>query len=86
VSVIKYLNDEISWEEMVQEVAAPEWAADIPDPAALAEAVTTAEADLKKAKGAEKAEKERAVQYAQLRADLYNEYYHEATGDLVEQR
>jgi ABC-type glycerol-3-phosphate transport system substrate-binding protein len=86
VSVNKFLAGEISWEEMVKEVAAPEWAADIPPPPALADGVATAQADLKKAKKAEKPDKEHALGFAQLRADLYNTYYHEATGDLVEQR
>jgi hypothetical protein len=86
VSVIKFLAGEITWEEMVQEVAAPEWAADIPTPAALAEAITAAEADLEKAKKSERPDKERALEFARLRSELYNEYYHEATGDMVELR
>ena len=36
VSVNEFLAGDITWEELVQEVAHPEWAADIPSPEALA--------------------------------------------------
>lgn len=82
----QFLNGEISAEELVTQVAYPEWAADIPDSAALAAATADAQAQLDAATDEEKEAKERALAYAQLRESLYNTYYHSMTGDLTERR
>jgi ABC-type glycerol-3-phosphate transport system substrate-binding protein len=86
VAVNEFLAGDITWQELVADVAHPEWAADIPSPEALQEAVATAEAELEDASEEERADKERALRFAQLRADLYNTYYHDYSGDLVEQQ
>ncbi len=82
----QFLNGEITAEELVKQVAYPEWAADIPDSATLAAATADAQAQLDAATEEEKEGKERALAYAQLRESLYNTYYHSMTGDLTEQR
>jgi ABC-type glycerol-3-phosphate transport system substrate-binding protein len=82
----QFLNDEISAEELVKQVAFNEWAADIPDSATLATATADAQAQLDAATEEEKEGKERALAYAQLRESLFNTYYHSMTGDLTELR
>ncbi len=86
VTFNRFLAGEITAEELVKEVAYPEWAADIPDSATLAAATADAQAQLDAATEEEKEGKERALAYAQLRESLYNTYYHSMTGDLTEQR
>lgn len=82
----QFLNGEISAEELVTQVAYPEWAADIPDAATLAAATADAQAQLEAATDDEKEGKERALAYAQLRESLFTTYYHSMTGDLTELR
>ena len=84
VEITKYLNGEISMEEMVTNVSAAEWAGDIPALEVLQENVTTAEVELNDAGEEEKDDKERALKYAQLRLKLYSDYYYNMTGDLKE--
>lgn len=87
VAFNQYLAGDITAEELVKQVAYPEWAADIPDSATLATAVTDAQAQVDAAgTDDEKAAAERALAYAQLREGLYNTYYHNMTGDLTEKR
>lgn len=86
VDMIKYLKGEISMGDMVQNVSAPEWAADIPSMDALQEAVDSAEEELSNASEDEKQDKERALRYAQLRLKLYDQYYYNKTGNLIELR
>jgi ABC-type glycerol-3-phosphate transport system substrate-binding protein len=85
VHVTAFLRDEITWEEMIANVAGPEWAADIPPVAALDEAVAAAQAEVDAAAEDTKEEKERALKYNQLRAGLYKDYYWNMSGDLVPQ-
>lgn len=84
VEMSRFLAGDSTWQEMVNAVAYPEWAADIPAPEALQEAVATAEAEAAAATGDDVEAKAHALGYATLRADLYNTYYHAMTGDLVE--
>lgn len=82
----RFLADEITADELVRAVAYPEWAADIPDAATLAAAVTEAQAQVDAATDDEKDGAERALAFAQLRQGLYNTYYHDMTGDLTVKR
>ncbi len=82
----QYLNGDLTAEELVEQVAFTEWAADIPDSATLAASTADAQAQLDAATEEEKEGKERALAFAQLRENLYNTYYHNMTGDLTEQR
>ena len=80
----QYLSGAITWQDLVSQVAYPEWAADIPAPDGLATAVADAQAAFDAAADADKEAAQRSLTYAQLRESLYNTYYHNKTGDLVE--
>ncbi|MBB5791707.1 ABC-type glycerol-3-phosphate transport system substrate-binding protein [Jiangella mangrovi] len=83
VDVTRFLNGEIDWDEMVTSVAAPEWVADIPTLETLQGAVATAEQELAAATPEDTEAKEHALGLAQLRLQIYQRYYYEASGDLV---
>jgi ABC-type glycerol-3-phosphate transport system substrate-binding protein len=80
----QYLSGAITWQELVNQVAFPEWAADIPAPDGLATTVSEAKAAFDAAAEEDKEGTQRALTYAELREKLYNTYYHNKTGDLVE--
>ena len=82
----KYLNGEQELKETIEAITAPEWAADIPSQEALQEAVDAAQGELENASEEEKAAKERALRYAELRQRLYVDYYYNMTGNLEEKR
>ena len=84
VAVTKFLAGDMASDAMVKEVAADEWAKDIPKLATLKENVVAAKAEAKKATGDVKAEKERAQTFAELRLSFYQRYYYDAKGDLTE--
>ncbi len=84
VDLMKFIKGEADWQSTVQTISAPEWVGDIPTVEALAQAVTDAEAEVKSASADTKADKERALKFAQLRQKLYTEYFYDKTGNLKE--
>jgi ABC-type glycerol-3-phosphate transport system substrate-binding protein len=84
VAVTKFLAGDLSAEAMVREVAGDEWVKDIPKLATLEENVATAKAEVEAAAEAEKPDKERALEFAELRLKFYEKYFYDAKGDLEE--
>ena len=82
VDLIKFLKGEAEWQATITAVSAAEWKGDIPPLSALREAVSAAQKDVEGATDADKAAKERALKFAQLREKLYRDYYWQKTGDL----
>jgi ABC-type glycerol-3-phosphate transport system substrate-binding protein len=83
VAVTKFLAGDMTADAMVEEVAADEWAKDIPKEATLRANVDAAQGEVDKATDDTKAEKERALAFAKLRLEFYQEYYYDAKGDLT---
>ena len=84
VPVTKFLAGDLGADAMVKAVAADEWAKDIPKLAALKQNVETARTEAEGAAAGEKADKDRALAFAELRLTFYERYYYDAKGDLTE--
>ncbi len=83
VDLIKFLKGEVDWKPTIEAVSAPEWKGDIPSLKNLQDAVAAAKKDLSGASDADKAAKERALKFTELRLNLYRDYYWQKTGNLT---